>query len=249
VKRLPGNQELRYCEDLSAPSVPRQGQKGAVRLEQVTVTYRRGSVAVHALRDLTLDIPQGDFVAIQGPSGSGKSTLLRVMAGLWPPTSGRVILDGAPLTDRSDSELAEIRRRRVGVVHQFFNLLPDLTAAENAALPLLLDGVSAAEVRRRVDAIFAELGLSGLEASRPEELSGGEMLRVALARALVIEPLIILADEPTGSLDRENSARVLELFQQVHERENVSLVLVTHDAEAAAAASRRLELVDGRIAP
>jgi putative ABC transport system ATP-binding protein len=145
--------------------------------------------------------------------------------------------------------MAQIRRRRIGFVHQLFNLLPDLTAGENTALPLLLDGVSGAEAQGRVEAMFERLGVCGIAERRPEELSGGEMLRVALARALVIEPLIILADEPTGSLDRENSARVLELFKKVHERENVSLVLVTHDAEAAAAASRRLQLVDGRIAP
>ena len=220
---------------------------GAVRLEDVTVTYRRGRVAVHALRGLSLEVKRGDFVAVQGPSGSGKSTLLRVMAGLWPPTSGRVVLGGVPLAERSDSELAEIRRREVGFVHQLFNLLPDLSAAENAELPLLLDGVAGAAARQRVLAVFERLGLDGLAESRPDELSGGEMLRVALARALVIEPLLILADEPTGSLDRETSQRVLELFQQVHDREGVTLVLVTHDAEAANAASRSLRLVDGRL--
>ena len=219
-----------------------------LQLEDVAVTYRRGDVVAEALRGISLDVAEGDFVAIQGPSGSGKSTLLRVMAGLWPVTTGRVILDGVPLTDRSDAELAALRRRRIGFVHQLFNLLPDLTAADNVGLPLVLDGVPDAEVRSRVQGALGRLGIEVLAPHHPEELSGGEMLRVALARALVIDPLIVLADEPTGSLDRDNSLRVRELFREIHGRGGVTLVMVTHDAEVAAAASRRLRLVDGRLA-
>ena len=220
----------------------------AVRLENVRVTYQRGSVRVDAVRGIDLEIPSGDFVAIEGPSGSGKSTLLRAIAGLWPTTGGRVWIEGIPLDQRSDSELAILRRRRIGFLHQLFNLLPDLSAGENVALPLLLDGRRDAEVRARVQQVLARLGIEALYSRRPEELSGGEMLRVALARALVIRPLLVLADEPTGSLDRENGQRVLELFREVHRSGDTTLVLVTHDASVAAAARRRIRIVDGRIA-
>ena len=219
----------------------------AVRLENVRVTYQRGRVRVAAVRGVDLEIPAGDFVAIEGPSGSGKSTLLRAMAGLWPTSGGRVWIEGTPLDARSDAQLAILRRRRIGFLHQLFNLLPDLTAGENVALPLLLDGLRDAEVQARVRSVLERLGIEALISRRPEELSGGEMLRVALARALVIRPLLVLADEPTGSLDRENGGRVLELFREIHRSGDVTLVLVTHDAEVAAAAQRRIRIVDGCI--
>jgi putative ABC transport system ATP-binding protein len=219
----------------------------AMQLEDVCVIYRRGGVAVDALRGVTLDVPAGDFLAIQGPSGSGKSTLLRVMAGLWPPTSGSVVLDGHALHELSDAELSLLRRRHIGFLHQLFNLLPDLTAADNVALPLLLDGLGVGEAELRAEASLARLGVGALAERRPEELSGGEMLRVALARALVIEPVVVLADEPTGSLDRANGQRVLDLFREIHREGNVTFVVVTHDDEVAAAARRSVHLVDGRI--
>ncbi len=219
----------------------------AVQLEDVCVTYQRGSVAVHAVRGVSLAIEAGEFVAIEGPSGSGKSTLLRAMAGLWPVSSGRVVIEGVPLNDRSDSELAVLRRRRIGFVHQLFNLLPDLTAGENVGLPLLLDGVRKKEADIRVERALGALGIGSMGERRPEELSGGEMLRVALARALVIEPLLVLADEPTGSLDQENGRNVLEIFRKLHSTGDVTLVIVTHDATVAAGAERRIKLVDGRI--
>jgi putative ABC transport system ATP-binding protein len=221
----------------------------SVRLESVSVTYRRGRTEVEAVKGIDLEISAGDFLAIEGPSGSGKSTLLRAMAGLWPITAGRVWIEGIPLDRRSDSELAILRRRRIGFLHQLFNLLPDLTAGENVALPLLLDGLREAEVQARVREVLGRLGIEPLQARRSEDLSGGEMLRVALARALVIRPLLVLADEPTGSLDRENGQRVLELFREIHRRGDTTLVLVTHDPEVAAAARRRIRIVDGRIAP
>ncbi len=219
----------------------------AVELEEVCVTYQRGDVAVDAVRGVTLEIAAGEFVAIEGPSGSGKSTLLRTMAGLWPATSGRVMIDGVPLDDRSDSELALLRRRRIGFVHQLFNLLPDLTAEENVGLPLMLDGLRQDEADARVERALDSLGIGSIAMRRPEELSGGEMLRVALARALVIEPLLILADEPTGSLDQENGRNVLEIFKKLHTTDDVTLVIVTHDATVASGAERRIKLVDGRI--
>jgi len=217
----------------------------ALQLEEVEVTYQRGSIEVSAVRGITLDVAEGDFLAIEGPSGSGKSTLLRVMAGLWPPSAGRVLLAGRDLTHRSDSELAMIRRREIGFVHQLFNLLPDLSTADNVALPLLLDGVSADRIDARVDAALAQLGIQDKGPMRPEELSGGEMLRVALARALVIEPTLVLADEPTGSLDRNNSQNVMEIFRELHSSRGATIILVTHDPDVAESASRRIRLVDG----
>jgi len=219
-----------------------------LELEDVRVTYRRERAAVEAVRGVRLAVRAGEFVAIQGPSGSGKSTLLRVMAGLWPATAGRVRVAGADLAGLSDAQLAALRRRRIGFVHQLFNLLPDLTAADNTALPLLLDGRPDAEVRERVATWLGRLGVDGVADRHPDALSGGEMLRVALARALVIEPLVVLADEPTGSLDRENGRRVLALLQALNQRDGVTLVVVTHDEEVAEAARRRLRMVDGQLA-
>jgi len=219
----------------------------ALSVQDLRVVYRKGDVRVEAVRGVSFEVPAGDFLAIEGPSGSGKSSLLRTMAGLWPASGGRVLLAGAPLTDRTDTELAELRRRRIGFLHQLFNLLPDLTAAENVALPLALDGVPTREMDERVARILERLGIAALADRNPEELSGGEMLRVALARALVIEPVIVLADEPTGSLDRENARAVLNLFRELHREDGVTLVVVTHDPEVAAAASRRLRMVDGRL--
>jgi len=216
-------------------------------VEDLRIVYRKGDVSVEAVRGISLEVPSGDFLAIEGPSGSGKSSLLRTMAGLWPASGGRVLLSGVPLTERTDTELAELRRRRIGFLHQLFNLLPDLTAAENVSLPLALDGVPTREMDARVARILARLGIGALADRNPEELSGGEMLRVALARALVIEPVIVLADEPTGSLDRENARAVLELFRELQREDGVTLVVVTHDPEVAAAASRRLRMVDGRL--
>jgi putative ABC transport system ATP-binding protein len=192
-------------------------------------------------------VEAGEFVAIQGPSGSGKSTLLRVLGGLWPPDQGRVCLAGEDLSGQTDDELALIRRRRVGFVFQLYNLLPDLTVMENVALPLLLDQVPAGEAESRVRDTLDRLGIAALADRRPEALSGGEMLRAAVARALVINPLIVLADEPTGSLDRKNSRRVIEFLREFHERERVTLMLVTHDSEVAAAAGRTFDLADGRL--
>jgi len=219
----------------------------ALSVQDLRVVYRKGDVRVEAVRGVSFEVPAGDFLAIEGPSGSGKSSLLRTMAGLWPASGGRVLLAGAALTDRTDTELAELRRRRIGFLHQLFNLLPDLTAAENVALPLALDGVPTREMDERVARILERLGIPALAERNPEELSGGEMLRVALARALVIEPVIVLADEPTGSLDRENARAVLNLFRELQREDGVTLVVVTHDPEVAAAASRRLRMVDGRL--
>lgn len=220
----------------------------AVALRDVRVAYRSGDRVVESLRGVSLDVSVGDFLAVQGPSGSGKSSLLKAMAGLVPIASGEVFVEGLSISARSDDELAKLRRRRIGFVHQQFNLLPDLTVAQNVGLPLMLDGRVQLEVSERVQTVLARLGMSGFSDRLPEELSGGEMLRVALARALAIEPLIVLADEPTGSLDRKNSRSVIELFREVHSAAGATFVIVTHDAEVAAGADQRVRLEDGRIA-
>jgi ABC-type lipoprotein export system ATPase subunit len=229
-----------------APSEPLPAGPPRDLLELHGVCVRlAGSVDV--LRGVDLRVAPGDFVAVQGPSGSGKSTLLRVMAGLVAPSGGRVLVGGLDLAGRSEAELAVLRRRHVGFVHQLFDLLPDLTLLDNVQLPLLLDGVEDAEARERARQALERLGIAALAARRPEEVSGGEMLRAAVARALVIRPLVVLADEPTGSLDRENSRRVVALLRELNERHEATLVVATHDAEVASAARRMLRLVDGRL--
>ena len=217
-------------------------------LTRVGVAFRHDFGTVEVLRDVELHVSEGDFVAIQGPSGSGKSTLLRVIAGLLPASSGRVLLGGVDLATRTEAELAVLRRRHVGFVHQLFDLLPDLSLLDNVCLPLLLDGVPDREARERAAAGLAELGIGALAKRLPEDVSGGEMLRAAVARALVIRPLLVLADEPTGSLDRENSRRVVDLLRELNDRNGTTLIVATHDDDVASAARRVLRLVDGRIA-
>ncbi len=218
-----------------------------IELEDVHVTYQRGDVCVEALRGVSLSIKAGEFAAIVGPSGSGKSTLLRAMAGLCPVTSGRVSLSGRSITKESQAGLAVLRRQDIGVVHQLFNLLPDLSAADNIGLPLELDGWKRTDVQREVHQTMERLEIGDLGDRMPEDLSGGEQLRVALARALVIEPEILLADEPTGSLDQANSRNVMEIFRSLNSS-GTTILVVTHNPEVSAAATRVLRVVDGQIA-
>jgi len=218
-----------------------------IHLANVAKAYRQGTSAVHALGGVSLEVPKGQFLALMGPSGSGKSTLLHLIGGLDAPDSGSIGVGGQELSRLSDDELTVFRRRHIGFVFQFFNLLPTLTAEENVALPLLLDGKSMREVRPRVDTVLERVGLEGRRSHKPDALSGGEMQRVAIARALVVEPMILLADEPTGNLDSKTGEDILQLIRETAERAAQTVVMVTHDPRAAAYGDRIVTMCDGRI--
>lgn len=215
-----------------------------IRLEDVTKVYRDGSREVIALRGVSLTVQPGEWVAIVGPSGCGKSTLLNLIAGLDRATRGRVVVAGTDLAMLDEEALARWRRQAVGIIFQFFQLLPTLTALENVLLPMALAGRSGALSRAR--ALLDAVGLAQAAHRLPNELSGGERQRVAIARALANEPLLLLADEPTGNLDSETGAVVLELFERVW-RAGTTIVLVTHDPDVAARAHRIVELRDGVV--
>jgi putative ABC transport system ATP-binding protein len=209
-------------------------------------TYDTGAVEVLALRGVDLAIERGEFVAVMGPSGCGKSTLLNLLAGLDRPTAGDVRLDGARIDQLSEAELARLRRRKIGFVFQFFNLLPTLSVVENVELPLLLVGQRRKDARRSASELLAELGVGDKHAAAPVELSGGEQQRVALARALANTPDIVVGDEPTGNLDSATAREVLGLLRAARDR-GQTLLLVTHDARVAAAADRVITLRDGLV--
>jgi len=187
-----------------------------IALSDVHKVFRQGETEVRALAGVSFEVAAGEFVAIRGPSGSGKSTLLHLIGGLDVPSAGEIRIDGALLSRLSDDELTVFRRRRIGIVFQFFNLLPTLSAEENVALPLLLDGARARDARPRALAALEQVGLAHRRRHRPDELSGGEMQRAAVARALVIEPRLILADEPTGNLDTATGEQILSLIRRAH---------------------------------
>jgi putative ABC transport system ATP-binding protein len=218
-----------------------------IELKNVSRTYVQGSREIHALRDVTLSIIAGEFLAVMGPSGSGKSTLLNLIGGLDQPSSGKIFIDKRPLHGISDDELTLIRRRRVGFIFQFFNLLPILTAAENVGLPLLLEGIPFSRIKPKAELLLNKVGLAERIDHRPEQLSGGEMQRVAIARALVTDPAVLLADEPTGNLDSRTSTEIFDLLKGLH-REGQTIVMVTHDPKAALYGTRMITLRDGSIA-
>jgi putative ABC transport system ATP-binding protein len=219
----------------------------AVEFRNVTKRYVRGQREVIALQDLSLTVARGEFLSIMGPSGSGKSTLLHLITGLDAPTEGEVIIEGVSIAEMDDDALTEMRRTRIGLVFQFFNLLPNISALANVALPLRAAGVPGRTMLERAHAALARVGLSERADHRPAELSGGEMQRVAIARALVLEPSTIVADEPTGNLDSLAGEDILRLIRQCNRERGVTVVLVTHSAIAAAYGDRVITLRDGRI--
>jgi putative ABC transport system ATP-binding protein len=216
-----------------------------IQLREVSKTVKSGDQPLTILHPLTLDIPDGQFIAIVGPSGSGKSTLLGLIAGLDAPTSGAVLIDGVDITRLDEDTLARLRGEKVGFVFQFFHLIPSLTAYENIAVPMEIAG--SPDVRRKTDALLQEVGLTERAHHYPSQLSGGEQQRVALARALANAPAIVLADEPTGNLDTATGRHILELLREIHRARGTTIILVTHDAELAAIADSRLVLRDGRV--
>jgi putative ABC transport system ATP-binding protein len=218
-----------------------------VEVRDLTKIYGSGDTAVKALDSVSLSVESGEFVAVMGPSGCGKSTLLNLMGGLDKPTRGEVLIDGTDIATMSDSVVTRLRRRHLGFVFQFFNLIPVLTVAENAALPLTLDGTPTGNARAKAAEWLGKVGLGEKLASRPDQLSGGQQQRVAVARALVTEPALVLADEPTGNLDTHSADEIADLLKQAAHEWGRAVVMVTHDPRIAAHARRIVFMRDGEI--
>lgn len=218
-----------------------------IRLKAVSKTYGEGPARVEALRSVDLEIASGEFTSIMGPSGSGKSTLLNLVSALDVPSSGRIAIDGRDIATLDDDALTLFRRRKIGLIFQFFNLLPTLNALDNVLLPVMLERKATAADRKRAEQLLTEVGLGARVTHRIHELSGGEVQRVAIARALVLEPRLILADEPTGNLDSVTGRSILELLKATCDERGTTVVMVTHDERAAQVGERILSLRDGRI--
>lgn len=218
-----------------------------ITTQNLTKIFGSGAAAVTALHQVNLSVNTGEFVAIMGPSGCGKSTLLHLIGGLDRPSHGEVLIEGTSLAEMDDDHLTELRRRKIGFVFQFFNLIPVLNAVENAALPVTLDGVKPAEAQKKGAEWLARFGLSDRLASRPDQLSGGQQQRVAIARALAAEPALILADEPTGNLDTRSGDEIASLLRDVAKKYGRTVLMVTHDPRIAAYADRIVFLKDGKV--
>jgi putative ABC transport system ATP-binding protein len=218
-----------------------------VELRNVSKIYRLGEEEIRALDDVSLDIGEGEFISIIGPSGSGKSTLMHILGCLDSPTKGTIRLDGLMIENASPRQLASIRNRKIGFVFQFFNLLPKLNVVQNVELPMIYSGISGKERRKRAMAALEAVDLANRAKHRPSQLSGGQQQRAAIARALVNDPRIVFADEPTGNLDSHTGDAILSLFRKLSQ-EGRTIVLVTHDPEIAAVTPRRIEIRDGKIA-
>ena len=234
---------------VTTASTANRGLNGDVLIDVrgVTRDYRQGEVVVPALRGLDLRITRGEFTAIVGPSGSGKSTLLNLIGALDAPTSGTVVVEGHDLTKLGRRALSRLRRDRIGFVFQAYNLMPVLTAYENAESVLALQGMPAAERRERVLQVLADVGLEGLEGRRPDQLSGGQQQRVAIARAIASRPAVVLADEPTANVDSATAERLLDIMEALNREGHVTFVFSTHDPRVMARARRVVHLVDGKV--
>ena len=217
-----------------------------IELDKVSRTFQVGDQQVLALREVSLSIAAGEYIAIMGPSGSGKSTLLNLLGLLDRPSDGRYSLDGRDVTGLNEAEAARVRREKIGFVFQSFHLVPRLTAAANVALPLVLAGVAPAERKQRVAQLLADVGLSARADHLPSQLSGGQLQRVAIARAMSMHPALLLADEPTGNLDRATGREVMGVLEGLNQR-GAALIVITHDQEVGARARRRISMEDGRV--
>ena len=217
-----------------------------MRLQHIQRDYVMGDQTLHALQDISLDITEGEYISIMGASGSGKSTLLNVIGLLDRPTAGQYFIDNKEVTSLNDTEQAQIRSHQIGFVFQFFHLVPRLTAAENVELPLMLAGVPPAERKHRIDEVLAALELSDRAHHKPQQLSGGQRQRVAIARATIMQPRLILADEPTGNLDHRSGNEVIALLESL-QQQGISLIVVTHDPEIGKRAKRHITMLDGKI--
>lgn len=217
-----------------------------LKVENLCKVYGKGENEVRALDDVSFSVSKGEFVAIIGPSGSGKSTLLHIIGGVDKPTSGKVYMDGCDVYSQNDEQLAVFRRRQVGLIYQFYNLIPVLNVRENITLPVLMDGRKVDE--KRLGELIDTLDLKGREKHLPNELSGGQQQRVSIGRALMTAPAVVLADEPTGNLDSKNSREIVELLKLSNKKYNQTLIVITHDESIALQADRIISIEDGRIA-
>ncbi len=217
-----------------------------LKVEHLTKVYGKGENAVHALNDVSFSVEKGQFVAVIGPSGSGKSTLLHILGGVDVPSSGKVYMDGDDVFSKNEEELAIFRRRQVGLIYQFYNLIPVLNVTENITLPVLMDGRSVNG--QRLQEMLDVLGLKGREKHLPNQLSGGQQQRVSIGRALMNAPAVVLADEPTGNLDSKNSQEIMELLKESNRKYKQTLIMITHDENIALQADRMIAIEDGRIA-
>jgi putative ABC transport system ATP-binding protein len=218
-----------------------------IQLENIHRYFQVGGQTVHALNNITIAINKGEYVSVMGPSGSGKSTLLNVIALLDQPSSGRYLLNNQDVTQRSDDELAKVRRENIGFVFQFFHLIPRLSAAENVEMPMILAGIAVKERKQRVAQALASVNLQDRSSHRPDQLSGGQLQRVAIARAMIMRPEILLADEPTGNLDSKSGMEIIELLENLNQQ-GVTLMIITHDQAVGNRAHRQIRIVDGQIA-
>ncbi|MDO9104520.1 MAG: ABC transporter ATP-binding protein [Methylovulum sp.] len=217
-----------------------------IQLEHIHRLFQVGEQSVHALNDINITINKGEYVSVMGPSGSGKSTLLNIVALLDRPSSGRYVLNDLDVIQRSDDELAGIRRENIGFVFQFFHVIPRLTAAENVEMPMILAGINAKERKQRVLEALAAVSLQDRIHHKPNQLSGGQLQRVAIARAMIMRPEVVLADEPTGNLDSKAGLEIMGLLESLN-RQGVTLIMITHDQVLGNRAPRRIRIVDGRI--